>query len=114
VSIPEDGSGLDGTGLDGTGLDGGGLDDTGLHDTGLGRTGLDGSYQNGSGPVDLGEAARQLELAIHDARVAFDCIGLGTLDRAHTSAITARAAIDSAETLLRASLGSREVLTPDM
>jgi hypothetical protein len=73
-----------------------------------------GSGHNGGGPVDLGEAARQLEQAIHDARVAFDCIGLGTLDRAHTSAITARAAIDSAEALLRASLGSHEVLTPDL
>ena len=55
--------------------------------------------------VQIDEAARQLELAIHDARVAFDCIELGELDRAHTSAITARAAVDAAETLLRAVLG---------
>jgi len=55
--------------------------------------------------VQIDEAARQLELAIHDARVAFDCIELGELDRAHTSAITARAAADAAETLLRAVLG---------
>jgi hypothetical protein len=55
--------------------------------------------------VQIDEAARQLELAIHDARVAFDCIQLGELDRAHTSAITARAAADAAETLLRAALG---------
>jgi hypothetical protein len=54
--------------------------------------------------VDLSEASRQLELAIHDARVAFDCIGLENLDQAHTSVITARAAIDSAEALLRAAL----------
>jgi hypothetical protein len=59
----------------------------------------------GTSRVDIGEAARQLELAIHDARVAFDCIQLGELDRAHTSAITARAAADAAETLLRAALG---------
>jgi hypothetical protein len=58
-----------------------------------------------TGQVQIDEAARQLELAIHDARVAFDCIQLGELDRAHTSAITARAAADAAETLLRAALG---------
>jgi hypothetical protein len=55
--------------------------------------------------VDIAEAARQLELAIHDARVAFDCIELGELDRAHTNVITARAATDAAENLLRAALG---------
>jgi hypothetical protein len=59
----------------------------------------------GTSHVDIDEAARQLELAIHDARVAFDCIQLGELDRAHTNAITARAAADAAETLLRAALG---------
>ena len=59
----------------------------------------------GTSQVDIDEAARQLELAIHDARVAFACIQLGELDRAHTSAITARAAADAAETLLRAALG---------
>jgi hypothetical protein len=59
----------------------------------------------GTGQVHIDEAARQLELAVHDARVAFDCIQLGELDRAHTSAITARAAADAAETLLRAALG---------
>jgi len=57
------------------------------------------------GQVDVGEAARQLEAATHDARVAFDCIQLGELDRAHTHAITARAAVDAAENLLRAALG---------
>jgi hypothetical protein len=55
--------------------------------------------------VDLGEAARQLEQAGHDARVAFDCIGLGELERAHTYAITARAAVDAAETILRTATG---------
>ncbi len=45
------------------------------------------------GPV-LEEAARELEAAAHDARVAFDCLALGELDRAHTSALTARVAID--------------------
>ena len=58
----------------------------------------------GQRQVDLGEAARQLQLAAHDARVAFDCIGLGELDRAHTHAITARTAADAAENLLRAAL----------
>ena len=57
------------------------------------------------GPVDLDEAGRQLQQAIHDARVAFDCIALDELDRAHTHAITARAAIDAAETVLRVALG---------
>jgi hypothetical protein len=55
--------------------------------------------------VDLAEAARQLQQAAHDARVAFDCIGLEELDRAHTHAITARAAADAAENLLRVALG---------
>jgi hypothetical protein len=54
--------------------------------------------------MSLEEASRQLELAIHDAQVAFDCIGLGHIDRAHTSALTARTAADAAETALRAAL----------
>ena len=57
----------------------------------------------GEGPM-LQEASRELEAAIHDARVAFDCIGLGEIDRAHTSAVTARVAIDAAMTALRAVL----------
>ena len=61
----------------------------------------------GTSRVDIDEAARQLELAIHDARVAFDCIDLGELDRAHTHAITARAAADAAENILRAALGDQ-------
>lgn len=52
----------------------------------------------------LTEAARELEAAVHDARVAFDCIALGELDRAHTSAITARAAADAAVTALAVAL----------
>jgi len=59
----------------------------------------------GARQVDLAEAGRQLQLAEHDARVAFDCVQLGELDRAHTHAIMARAATDAAETLLRAALG---------
>ena len=58
----------------------------------------------GHGPI-LQEATRELEAAIHDARVAFDCIGLGEIDRAHTSAVTARIAIDAAMTAMQAALG---------
>jgi hypothetical protein len=70
------------------------------------RQGWDRVSIQDTGPrrVDLGEAARQLQLAAHDAQVAFDCMGLGELDRAHTHAITARAAADAAENLLRAAL----------
>jgi hypothetical protein len=52
----------------------------------------------------LEEAMRELEAAIHDARVAFDCIGLGEIDRAHISAVTARIAIDAAVTAMEAAL----------
>ena len=52
----------------------------------------------------LEEAMRELEAAIHDARVAFDCIGLGEIDRAHTSAVTARVAIDAAVTAMQTAL----------
>jgi hypothetical protein len=55
--------------------------------------------------ISLAEASRQLELAVHDAQVSFDCIALGNLDRAHTNAVTARTAADAAETLLRSVLG---------
>ncbi|HUJ07128.1 MAG TPA: hypothetical protein VLX31_13560 [Streptosporangiaceae bacterium] len=55
--------------------------------------------------MDLSEASRQLQQAAHDVRVAFDCIALDELDRAHTHAITARAAVDAAENLLRVALG---------
>jgi len=71
--------------------------------------------QSGSNqPVDLTEAARQLELAIHDARVAFDCIGLEHLDQAHEAVITARAAIDAAELIVRSALGAGSVVSPDL
>lgn len=53
----------------------------------------------------LQEAAQELEAAIHDARVAFDCIGLGEIDRAHTSALTARVALDAAVTAMQSALG---------
>jgi hypothetical protein len=52
----------------------------------------------------LQEATRELEAAIHDARVTFDCIALGELDRAHTSAVTARVAINAAVVAIRAAL----------
>ena len=58
---------------------------------------------NGGSPV-LDEAARELQAAQHDARVAFDCIALGEFDRAHTHALTARVAIDAAVTALAAAL----------
>jgi hypothetical protein len=63
--------------------------------------------------IDLTEAARQLELAVHDAQVAYDCVGLGNLNRAHTHAITARTAADAAEALLRAALGDNVGLVTD-
>jgi hypothetical protein len=62
--------------------------------------------ETGHSRIDLGEAARQLEQAAHDAQVAYDSISLGNLDWAHTNAITARAEADAAENVLRAVLGS--------
>lgn len=64
--------------------------------------------------VDLAEAARQLQQASHDARVAFDCIGLEELDRAHIHAITARTAADAAENLLRVALGGEDRSPADL
>ncbi len=58
----------------------------------------------GYGSPVLQEAARELQAAAHDAQVAFDCIALGEVDRAHTDAITARAAADAAVTALQAAL----------
>jgi hypothetical protein len=52
----------------------------------------------------LEEAARELEAAIHDAQVAYDCIELGEIDRAHTSALTARVALEAAVTAMQAAL----------
>lgn len=54
--------------------------------------------------LTLEEATRELEAAIHDARVAFDRIALGEVDRAHTSAVTARIAIDAAVIAIQAAL----------
>jgi hypothetical protein len=62
--------------------------------------------------MSLEEASRQLEQAIHDAQVAFDCIGLGHIDRAHTNALTARTAADAAENALRHFLSDTHV-APD-
>ncbi|MBV2365790.1 hypothetical protein ACFPZ0_24930 [Streptomonospora nanhaiensis] len=58
--------------------------------------------------MSLDEAGRQLEAAIHDARVSFDCIALGELERAHTNAITARAAVDAAEYAIRVEVERRK------
>ncbi|MGO8960101.1 MAG: hypothetical protein ACLQFR_22435 [Streptosporangiaceae bacterium] len=63
-----------------------------------------GSAEQLHGAVDVDEAVRQLELAAHDVAVAAGCIGLGDLDRAHTSVITARVAVDAAEDILRVAL----------
>ena len=60
--------------------------------------------ETGSRSPVLEEAARELEAAAHDAQVAFDCVALGELDRAHTSALTARVAADAAVTALQAAL----------
>jgi hypothetical protein len=63
-----------------------------------------GKAETGSRSPVLEEAARELEAAAHDARVAVDCVALGELDRAHTSALTARVAADAAVTALQAAL----------
>jgi hypothetical protein len=57
-----------------------------------------------SGSPALEQAARELQAAQHDAQVAFDCIALGDLDRAHTHALTARVAVDAAVTALMTTL----------
>jgi hypothetical protein len=71
------------------------------------REDVDMTSTQGSGrrEIDLTEAARQLQLAVHDAQVAYDCMGLGDLDAAHTNTLTARAAADAAENILRTTLG---------
>ena len=53
----------------------------------------------------LEEASRELQASRHDAQVAFDCIALGDIDRAHTHAQTAKVATDAAVTALAAALG---------
>jgi hypothetical protein len=65
----------------------------------------------GHSPI-LQEASRELEAAIHDARVAFDCIGLGEIDRAHTSAVTARVAIDAAVIAIQGALTGGAIRSP--
>ncbi len=62
------------------------------------------NQEAGSRSPILEQAARELEAAAHDARVAFDCVALGDIDRAHTSALTTRAAADAAVTALQAAL----------
>jgi hypothetical protein len=61
---------------------------------------------------ELAEAARELQSAEHDAQVAFDCIALGELDRAHTHALTARVAVDAAVTALTAALAGHGQAPP--
>jgi len=61
--------------------------------------------QTENGSPALEEASRELQAASHDAQVAFDCIALGDLDRAHTHALTAKVAADAAVTALAAELG---------
>lgn len=61
----------------------------------------------------LEEASRELQAARHDAQVAFDCIALGDLDRAHTHALTAKVAADAAVTALAAELGQAEAERPE-
>jgi hypothetical protein len=60
------------------------------------------NQEAGSRSPILEQAARELEAAAHDAQVAFDCVALGDIDRAHTSALIARAAADAAVTALQA------------
>ena len=67
----------------------------------------------GHGSIDLDVAARQLQQAAHDAQVAYDCISLGDLDRAHTNAVTARVEADAAENVLRAVLSAAGSIAGD-
>ena len=60
----------------------------------------------------LQEASRELQAAQHDAQVAFDCIALGELERAHEHALTARVATDAAVTALVAALGQPPEVSP--
>jgi hypothetical protein len=62
---------------------------------------------------ELMEAARELQAAEHDAQVAFDCIALGEIDRAHTHALTSRVAVDAAVTALAAALTKADQLAQD-
>ena len=60
--------------------------------------------QTENGNPALEEAARELQAASHDAQVAYDCIALGDIDRAHTHALTAKVATDAAMTALAAAM----------
>jgi hypothetical protein len=71
------------------------------------------SPEDGSRSLVLKQAARELQAAQHDARVAFDCIALGDLDRAHTHALTARVAVDAAVTTLMAVLAENDTAGAD-
>jgi hypothetical protein len=66
-----------------------------------------------NGNPALEEATRELQAARHDAQVAYDCIALGDIDRAHTHALTAKVAADAAVTALAAALGQSEPGQPD-
>jgi hypothetical protein len=68
---------------------------------------LESGYRAAARPVDVGDAARLLEVAGHDIAVASACIGLGDLDEAHTNVLTARVAADAAEEILRMFLEGR-------
>jgi hypothetical protein len=61
----------------------------------------------------LDEASRELQAARHDAQVAFDCIALGDIDRAHTHALTAKVAADAAVTALAAELSRSQPERPE-
>jgi hypothetical protein len=70
------------------------------------------SHETGARQIDIAEAARQLEMAAHEARVAATCIGLGDIDDAHTHAILARAAAEGAQNLLQVAVDAGLVVTP--
>jgi len=70
------------------------------------------SHETGTRHIDLEEAARQLEMAAHEARVAATCIGLGEIDDAHTHAILARAAAEGAQNLLQVAVAAGLAVAP--
>jgi hypothetical protein len=70
------------------------------------------SHETGTGQLDLQEAARQLEMAAHEARVAATCIGLGDIDDAHTHAILARAAAEGAQNMLQVAVEAGLLIVP--
>jgi hypothetical protein len=70
------------------------------------------SHETGAGRIDIEEAARQLEMAAHEARVAATCIALGDIDNAHTHAILARAAAEGAQNLLQVAVDAGLIVVP--